>query len=83
MDWPLCRNEELQEQLWEIGVNIVKDYLSPEVLRQYGAALTAGSTGQQQKDEATADQSPPEEETAQEGEGAGQVQGEPTDIHTP
>ena len=31
------RNEKFQEQLWEISVNAVKDYLSPEVLEKYGS----------------------------------------------
>lgn len=30
------RNEKLQEELWEISVSIVKDFLSPEVLEKYG-----------------------------------------------
>ena len=32
----LLRQERAQEQLWEISINIVKDYLSPEVLDKYG-----------------------------------------------
>ena len=30
------RNNKLQEELWEISVSIVKDFLSPEVLEKYG-----------------------------------------------
>ena len=33
----LDRNVQLQEQLWEISINIVKDYLTPDVLSKYGA----------------------------------------------
>ena len=30
-----CRNEVFQEQLWDISINAVKDFLSPEVLQRY------------------------------------------------
>ena len=30
-----CRNESSQEQLWEMSIDAVKDYLSPEILQQY------------------------------------------------
>ena len=33
------RNEQHQEQLWEISVKILKDRLSPPVLEQYGPTL--------------------------------------------
>ena len=33
-----------QEQLWEISVNIVKDYLSPEILENYGPADKSGDS---------------------------------------
>lgn len=32
----LGRDQQLQQQLWEISVNIVKDYLTPELLQKYG-----------------------------------------------
>ena len=32
----LGRDQELQKRLWEISINIVKDYLTPEVLEKYG-----------------------------------------------
>ena len=31
------RNVQLQEQLWEISINIVKDHLTPDVMSKYGA----------------------------------------------
>ena len=34
---PAChRNESHQEQLWEISCNLLKDYLSPDIWREYG-----------------------------------------------
>ena len=41
------RDEANQEQLWEISINIVKDYLSPEVLERYGTALPTGAPSEQ------------------------------------
>ena len=38
------RNEEFQEQLWEISVTAVKDYLSPEVLEKYGSRTPPAAT---------------------------------------
>ena len=32
----LYRNEAFQEQLWEISINAVKDWLSPDILAKYG-----------------------------------------------
>ena len=32
----MCRDEAVQEQLWRRSVDIVKDYLSPDVLATYG-----------------------------------------------
>ena len=52
------RDEAQQEQLWEISINIVKDYLSPEVFEKYGATLPAGAPSEQ------ADQSGPSSEQA-------------------
>lgn len=37
------RDETLQEQLWEISVNAIRTYLSPEILERYGEAFR-GST---------------------------------------
>ena len=34
----LIRDEQLQEQLWEISVKAVREHLSPEILEQYGSA---------------------------------------------
>ena len=34
-------NTELQEQLWEISSNIVKEWLSPELFEKYGSPLKA------------------------------------------
>eukprot|EP00731_Ephydatia_muelleri_P030503 Em0022g17a len=39
----MARDESLQEQLWEISVNALRTYLSPEVLERYGEA-NRGST---------------------------------------
>eukprot|EP00731_Ephydatia_muelleri_P030488 Em0022g2a len=39
----MARDESLQEQLWEISVNILRTYLSPEVLERYEEA-NRGST---------------------------------------
>ena len=58
------RDEAQQEQLWEISINIVKDYLSPEVLERYGATLPTGAPSEQ------ADQSG--EHNGQSGEHNGQ-----------
>ena len=30
-----CRNESFQEQLWEMSISAVKEFLSPEVLQRY------------------------------------------------
>ena len=35
----LYRNTELQEQLWEISINIVKDWITPEILQKYGSRI--------------------------------------------
>ena len=35
----LYRNTELQEQLWEISINIVKDWITPEILEKYGSRM--------------------------------------------
>ena len=35
----LYRNDELQEQLWEISINIVKDWITPEILEKYGSRI--------------------------------------------
>ena len=35
----LYSNTELQEQLWEISSNIVKEWLSPELFEKYGSPL--------------------------------------------
>ena len=44
-DHPLCyRNQQLQEHLWKISINIVKGYLSPEVLEKYGASESTQDT---------------------------------------
>ena len=43
------RDQQLQEQLWEISVNIVKDYLTPEVLEKYGSAENSQSQERDQK----------------------------------
>ena len=44
-----CRNEQFQEQLWEISCYMLKDYLSPDIWREYGPSQT-----EQQSGEATA-----------------------------
>ena len=41
------RNETAQEQLWDISINIVKDYLSPEVLEKYGPVQQLGIPSEQ------------------------------------
>ena len=38
------RNVQFQEQLWEISINIVKDYLTPDVLSKYGAPQSYRTT---------------------------------------
>ena len=35
----LYRNAQLQEQLWEISINIVKDWMTPEILEKYGSRM--------------------------------------------
>ena len=45
----LCRDQQLQQQLWEISVNIVKDYLTPEVLEKYGCPENSQSREQDQE----------------------------------
>ncbi len=32
----LVRNSELQEQLWQVSIEKVKDWLSPDILEKYG-----------------------------------------------
>ena len=68
---PAChRNQIHQEQLWEISCNLLKDYISPDIWREYGPSETEQQTG-----EATASgtgeelQEPPKsvEEPKQEG----------------
>ena len=66
------RDEAQQEQLWEISINIVKDYLSPEVFEKYGATLATGvpseQTDQSGPSSEQADQSgPPSEQADQSG----------------
>ena len=34
----LIRDEQLQEQLWEISIEAVREHLSPGILEQYGSA---------------------------------------------
>ena len=46
-----CRNQSHQEQLWEISCNMLKDYLSPDIWREYGPSETG-----QQGGEATANE---------------------------
>ena len=41
-----CRNEAFQEQLWEISCNMLKDYLSPDILREYGPSETEQQRGE-------------------------------------
>jgi len=38
------RDKVVQEQLWGISVNIVKEFLSPEVLAKYGEPITSDPT---------------------------------------
>ena len=37
------RNEQFQEELWKISVDLVKAFLSPDILEKYGPAQTATS----------------------------------------
>ena len=43
------RNEQYQEELWDISIKAIRQYLSPEVLEKYGAArpptTTSNSSG--------------------------------------
>ena len=43
----MYRNEALQEQLWEISVTAIKDWLSPEILAKYGPLEEQPTTGEQ------------------------------------
>ena len=43
----LLRDEAAQEQLWEISINIVKNYLSPDVFDKYGQASGPSQLPQQ------------------------------------
>ena len=63
------RDEANQEQLWEISINIVKDYLSPEVLERYGTALPTGAPSEQadQSGEHNGQSSVPAEKADQSG----------------
>ena len=46
---PAChRNQSHQEQLWEISCNLLKDYLSPDILREYGPSEMQPPTGAEQ-----------------------------------
>lgn len=47
----LHRNKQIQEQLWEISVNIVKDFLSPEVLEKYGPRFEVVDAPEEPADE--------------------------------
>eukprot|EP00731_Ephydatia_muelleri_P016736 Em0009g1160a len=38
----IARNEAYQEQLWELSINAVRSYLSPETLERYGQARQQG-----------------------------------------
>ena len=40
------RNLVHQEQLWEISCNLLKDYLSPDIWREYGPSETEQLTGE-------------------------------------
>ena len=48
----MYRNEASQEQLWEISINAVKDWLSPEILAKYGA------TGRPLEEQPTTEEQP-------------------------
>ena len=37
-------NQQLQEHLWQISINIVKGYLSPEALDKYGPSESTRDT---------------------------------------
>ena len=39
----LCRNEELQEQLWDVCMRDVKKYLSPETRHKYNTTQSPGT----------------------------------------
>ena len=44
------RNVTHQEQLWDISCNLLKDYLSPDIWREYGPSQTT-SSGEGQQDQ--------------------------------
>ena len=45
----LCRNEQIQEELWKISSDIVKGFLSPEILEKYSPSQT--TTSEQEPEE--------------------------------
>ena len=58
------RDEELQEQLWEISIERVRDWLSPEILEKYGTRIPSqpnenrrGDNNEQQSGQGTTVQS--------------------------
>ena len=51
------RDESQQEQLWEISINMIKEFLTPELLERYGGRLSiqqGGETGAEQGQETSA-----------------------------
>ena len=74
-DLSLCvfRDEKQQEQLWEISINMIKEFMTPEVLQQYGPALPVSSQEEQQEgsqsnEQRTSEQEPSGEQEAETGQ---------------
>ena len=42
--YSVYRDESKQEQLWEISINMIKEFLAPEVLERYGPSQPVQGT---------------------------------------
>ena len=41
----VSRDESQQEQLWEISINMIKEFLTPELLERYGGRVSSQQGG--------------------------------------
>ena len=57
------RSPELQEQLWEVSVNKVKDWVTPEILEKYGARMDVTPPTDDTPVTLPTDETPPTDDT--------------------
>ena len=84
------RNQIHQEQLWEISCNLLKDYLSPDVWREYGPSeseqqtteATASGTGEEPQEPPKSSKELGEEVTTKKGDNSGTGQASSVQLTT-